>query len=230
MNVIIKFFKVIIILLCCSPMIAQQATSTEVIIGTSFIQWPNLSFTPNSSSYRDMYLRGQVNKSVYKGIFISSGLGIRRQRFRTEINFAKWESEIQGNDPFDSPGSLHDDIIEDTRHWFIDVPILLRYQFTKGKITPFAESGIISSYYLRSKSDLKLDDQSEPTYKGKYRGIQNFHFVTTASLGVSYAISNHFSITLRGRFFRQLKSTNELTAIDPYYGYGINAGVMFFPF
>ncbi len=211
-------------------MIAQQSSTAEVIIGSSFIEWPISNFNPISSSYRDVHLGGQVNKSIYKGIFLSTGLGVRRQRFQTEYNFAIFIAELSGGDPLDFPQLLDSDTMEDTRHWFIDVPVLLRYQFTKGKITPFAESGIISSYYFRSTSYLKMDDQPETNYKGKYQEIGNFHFAATASIGISYAISKSFSLTMRGRLFRQLKSQNELTAIDAYYGYGLNIGLMFFPF
>ena len=219
-----------ILVLSCNGILAQNDSSIETFIGTSFLKnTDKQSFSSNRSDH-NLKIGFLVSTPLVKGFRLKTGLGINLQKLSNKFDdIPQVESEIN-HLPNSNPISFFNLELK-TTHWYLDIPLLISYQLIQRKISPFIEAGIITSYYLRTVSSQKIDGEVIDQFKGKIETVKNFHYMGTVSLGLSYQLKEDIAFVVRTSYNRELKNTtNKATDIPKSHEFGISLGVLFYPF
>jgi len=78
---------------------------------------------------------------------------------------------------------------------FIDIPLALRFQFTKQRLSPFMELGIFPSIYLSTKTKVITDVETTTQYSdGITHNINRLNLVSFASIGLNYTINDQIQV------------------------------------
>lgn len=107
--------------------------------------------------------------------------------------------------------------------WFIEIPLVVRFENAKNKFSPFLEIGISPSVYLSTLVSTKYDSEKTIGFRRgvQFHEINNFHLVSTFAFGANYNYSE------KVQFFAQPTLRFHLTRLvkAPVNAYLYNAGL-----
>jgi hypothetical protein len=112
------------------------------------------------------------------------------------------------------------------RAQYIQIPLIIRYRLIDQRLGLHLLGGINTDLLI--SNDASLSDNNKVVAKGETEGLNSLTFNSSLGLGLSYAISQHFDISLEPTMKFQL---NSLSSQDSYnarpYALGIFTGITY---
>jgi hypothetical protein len=109
-------------------------------------------------------------------------------------------------------------------HLFLEIPLLLRYRLTEKRLTPYAEAGISTNYYLTTGIKERIEGNTK-TSRQRNEAVNPVNVALRFAAGVQYRLSEKHRVFLQPMLRYQLGSI-EKTAANPGIGWGVEAGWM----
>ncbi len=111
-------------------------------------------------------------------------------------------------------------------YYFLEMPVIIRFEFNTKRISPFLEMGVSPNIYLVSKTKTVSDFGVESEYY-----FENFSFVNfsgSISFGVNAKVNNFFTVFFQPVYryhFTKLVYYHTKDAKENLYNYGIEMGL-----
>jgi len=233
--------KSIAILLLIIPFLssAQMNSSFDFIVGIEQ-SYRSLSLAPdafvpiniidlrdtNESAKFNWRIGFNYNKRLSNKFFLKSGIRLASVGYKGEKQTdLRWPSEISQEGYMYDPSLFHELQLV-YNYWFIEVPLVARYEFSSKKFSPFLEAGVSPSYYLTTRTTTITDlGTSTTSMRGGNSPFTNLHLVGVLSLGANYDITDQmqlFGQVIYRRHFSKLV----VAPIQEYlYNYGLEFGI-----
>lgn len=131
------------------------------------------------------------NHPIGKKIWIKTGLRYTSFGNKLEVAFL----DDGGFENIKSNSEIHNS--------FIEIPLLLRYEFTNTKWSPYVELGMAANFYLQSKqinSFQSSTQNSKTEEKDKIETINQGQYSVIAGIGCKYQLNERFQITIQPTF------------------------------
>jgi len=165
------------------------------------------------------------NQRLTNRIFLRTGLRLASVGYKGEKNTdLRWPSEHDGNGGWVADPTLprESQLIYD--YWFVEMPIVGRFEMTKKKLSPFIELGILPSYYMTTRTTQKTDIGTDSQFEnGDVHNFNRVHFVGFLSFGMNYSLNDNL------QFFGQPAFRYHFTKLAdaPIAEYLFNCGIEF---
>ena len=166
------------------------------------------------------------NQRLSEKIFLKSGVRLASVGYKGEKRTGLiWGSEIDPNLGYQlDPNLPHESqFIHD--YWFIEIPIIGRYEFNNRKITPFIEAGISPNVYITSKTKIKTDISSNVEFYDETKlNFNRMHLAVNLSFGLNYQLSPKWILFGQPVFRYHFTKLVEAPIKEYLYNYGIELG------
>ncbi len=106
---------------------------------------------------------------------------------------------------------------------FLEIPFVLRFEFSKKKITPFFETGLSTMYYLQTR-DKKCIENSKTVENYRDENIQNIQISLNLGFGVSHSINKKLEIFLQTSIRCHLSKLENSNSDEYLWGSGLITG------
>ncbi len=165
------------------------------------------------------------NRRLTSNLVLRTGLRLASVGYKGEKRTGlKWPSEHDGNGGWVADPNLprESQLIYD--YWFVEMPIVGRFEMTKKKLSPFIELGILPSYYMITRTTQKTDIGTDSQFEnGDVHNFNRVHFVGFLSFGMNYSLNDNL------QFFGQPAFRYHFTKLAdaPIAEYLFNCGIEF---
>jgi len=200
--IIILSFLVVVLPLRSQVGIKGGPTLSDIIFEVEG-QIPYLGYGTNSLSHKLPYLTYQIG--IFKTFHITDKIG-----FQPELLYVKRGLNY-------STEFIYDDIKYLVKIHYIEVPMLLKYNFTKDAKNQFAF--LIGPYFSYAINNVRYIDTENRVYKEQMTNIKKFDWGVAASISYNFTIQqNKFLVDFRTTY--GLINMMELAEgyIKEYYG------------
>jgi len=223
----------IIILLLSLPLLtfSQQSSSIDFIGGIDYtyrvLKVDDL-FTNVRSG--DMWKANwrigfNYNKRVSQHLFLKGGI-----RFASVGYHGKKETGLRYGSEHDGMGGWTPDptLVHERQftydYWFIELPVVGRYEFNAKKISPFVELGFAPTYYLTTRIHEQTDLGDEKYFwdGDVTANFNKLHIVGIFSIGFNYTASEKIQLFAQPTFRYHL---TKLVSDAQFSEYLISAGI-----
>lgn len=108
---------------------------------------------------------------------------------------------------------------------FINLPIQLRYQFSKNKFTWYANTGLTANFIIQDRAKIAMHT-SEITVTNNVKGLKKANFGYIFGIGVSYSLKKSLDIYIEPTLRGSLNSITENMPVNSYPHFiGVSTGV-----
>ncbi len=219
---------------------AQKKAAVDLIFGVDYTNRTNtensgFEFTDDNGNSLPTNSKIVGNPNVRFGMNFNHEVG-KKIWLKTGVRYTRLGySLVQDANQF----SIFEDveIKEKVNLSFIEIPLLLRYEFDNKKWSPFVEIGVASNYYIRSKLTSTFKSSS-PTRNDKYtrtnkvESVHQWQFSGIVSLGYQYQLNDRFRLMIQPvfRYFLTENFDDEKIQIPPsfftdYHNYSLGLEV-----
>ena len=133
------------------------------------------------------------NRKITNKIFFKTGIRLASVGYKLEKRTdLVWASEIGPNlEVVFDPSLPHEiQIIDD--FWFLEVPVVVRYELSHKKLTPFFEVGVSPSIYLTTRTKTVTDiDKNAEFDNSNLNEISRVQLVGSLSMGLNYSLNDN---------------------------------------
>ena len=171
------------------------------------------------------------NQRLSKKIFLKTGLRVANQGYTSgKMTGLRWTNELQegenGEFIYVPDPSLPHEIQFFYEYWFLEIPLIARYEFNEKRWSPFVEAGLSSNIYLRARTR-QVTDLSDSKYSNIEVGdsFNKIQLVGNASFGVNFEATESFRIFAQSVFRYHLTKTVDSAVKEHLYNVGIEVGV-----
>ena len=167
------------------------------------------------------------NKQLTKRFYLKTGLRAINISYESDkVTGLVWGSEIEagiaaGTGPIFDPTLPHE-IQFFYDNWFLEIPIIGRYEFSDSRWSPSVEVGISPNLYLNSTIEEKTDI-GERTYEGN--NINKIQLVASVSFGVNYLLNDNLQFFGQPIFRYHLSKLGDASLNEHLYNVGVEVGV-----
>tara|TARA_R110000737_G_C14566423_1_gene483265 strand:+ start:138 stop:818 length:681 start_codon:yes stop_codon:yes gene_type:complete len=196
----------------------------------------NRTFT-NNSGVTDLSA-GQKGVYTYR---VGANFNFRifeKVMFKTGIRFAslgdnfymddlRWPSQI-GDNGFEAEPSLPTYINIITKHRYIEVPLIVRYEINNKKLSPFIEFGLAPHLYINTKSINKTNlgrDSQIINYSEFATGFNKLQLAAVVSFGANYNVSEMVQAFVQPTLRYHINRQTDNQSSTRFYSIGIEFGV-----
>lgn len=167
-----------------------------------------------------------VSYKVLKYISIESGIMFSNKGFK--MIYSDFSGASDPNDPLLMRLSS---INQTVSFYYLEIPVLSRFQIVSGKFIIAPAIGLSANIYLdsRLKSIIKYNDGT-PDEKEIYEADngKNFTLSVIAGIGIDYNLSDKLSIGIEPVYKRDIFKSNSSDTFNQYfYSFGANIGLEF---
>lgn len=236
-------FKLIILSVLLSPLfLFSQSKSSLDIVGGADYAYRTLSSSIDTSFIldgRNAQEKGRIkarfgfnyNRKIKDRLFFKTGLRFASVGYLvTDVKGLIFGSDLdilEGSNG--SSTSMIEDrslkLIED--NYFIEVPLALRYEFPKNKVSFFIEAGLSPNIYLATRVKQILDGEvTTAIVDSAIFNYSRMHIVGSLSLGLNFNLNDNWQLFAQpiGRYhFTNLISAAEVQ--ENLYTLGLELGV-----
>ncbi len=178
----------------------QFNTTLDVLVGPEysyrFLTGPKNSLLISSRNEGDSGRLNwrfgfNFNQRLNQKLVLKTGLRLAFIGYKGENKTGlKWGSEHDGMGGWTPDPTLPHEIQGNYNHWFIEVPIVGRYEFENEKFTPFIEVGLSPYYYLTTKRHIITDIYESTSFeRNDFKDFKKIHLVASISCGVNYNLN-----------------------------------------
>lgn len=194
---------------------AQSNSSVNIIAGVDYtyrhIRGTNpisetLKQTRNSEKGNVNWRFGlDYNHRLSSRFFLKTGVRLMSLGHHEEINFSnlRWGLQHDGNGGYNSTIPSGEDFGDhkiSNDYWFLELPLVVRYEFSNKKFTPYVEAGLAPAYFLVHRRVSKLGTEREVTMsraEDTEIPVQRIQLESIVAFGFNYNIKE--SIQLFGQ-------------------------------
>ena len=184
----------------------------------------NEKYEPRPTSFFAVHYNHQIKEKWY----LKSGIRYSGMAYATENRKGLvWGSEIQdglatGMGPIFDP-SLPHEIQFIYKQYFLEIPILSRYEFKHKIFTPYIEAGLSPGYLVIGKTIRKTDLDTKE-FDQNTADVNKFQVTASISLGINFQVSPNSQGFLQPTFRQHIRTTYQ-RADARAFSYGIEVGL-----
>jgi hypothetical protein len=171
--------------------------------------------------------RGTFGRSIERGK-VNLNFGINyNQIIRKNI----WLKIGLGFTSLGEQNSFHGHVISENginkiSHQFLEIPTVLRFEFSTNKITPFLETGLSTMYYLQTRRK-KIIGSSKNTENYRDENIQNIQIALNIGFGLSYPVNKMWETFFQTNIRCHLSKLEYSNSDEYLWSGGLILGVRF---
>jgi len=215
---------------------AQSKTSIDLSIqgGESFRAYSEIDNSPtfdniiDSRNQHERHLNYNIgvalNKNITNNLVFRTGVNYSSFRYITsDLKDLKWGSEHDGVGGWEFDPSLPHEIKNSVSNSFLGIPLLVRYELNRDKLSPFVELGPSLSLLTSSQFHVKTDiDSNKTSISEKFNSTNVFGLAT---IGWNYTTSKKYQYFGAVNFTRQLNNFRTEIITEKLYAYGFVVGI-----
>lgn len=198
----------------------------------------NQTFTGSNTGWKGIFTYragANFNFRIFEKVMFKTGFRYANLGDSFFIDDLRWPSEI-GPNGFQPDPSLPRYINSVTKHRFIEVPLIFRYEINNKKFAPYFEVGLAPHIYINTKSlyETNLESSSETSdFSESISDFNKLQIAAVVGFGVNYKIRERSQLfaqpTLRYNLHRISDNPNDdrLISIGIEFGYRMLFGSYF---
>lgn len=167
------------------------------------------------------------NFRIFEKVMFKTGIRYANVGDNFFMDDLRWPSEI-GPNGFEPDPTLPRYINLITKHRYIEIPLIVRYEIANKKFSPFVEFGLSPHLYVNTKTINKTNFTSSSVvrdYSELADGFNKLQLAAVLSVGANYNANKTIQVfaqtTLRYNINRLTENENSLR----YYSVGLEFGV-----
>lgn len=167
------------------------------------------------------------NFRIFEKVMFKTGFRYANLGDNFYMNDLRWPSQVGGNG-FDPDPSLPTYINLITKHSYIEVPLIMRYEINNKKFSPFIEFGLAPHLYINSRSISKTNLGSNSqiiNYPEFTTGFNELQLAAVVSFGANYNMSEAIQVFLQPTLRYHINKIIDNPNAFRYYSVGIEFGV-----
>lgn len=166
------------------------------------------------------------NKRISEHLYIKAGLRFASVGYHGENRNLRFGNEQDGTGTWIPDPSLATELQVTYDYWFIEIPVVGRYEFNNRKISPFVEFGIAPSYYLTTRIHQVTNLEQETNFQ---RGFGNsdynkIHVVGVLAIGLNYTPNENFQFFAQPTFRYHFSTLVNTPLKEHLYNIGLELG------
>ena len=112
-------------------------------------------------------------------------------------------------------------------YWFVEIPVLARYQFNQNKVSPYVEMGFSPNIYITSSSKINTDtgDNVEFNDDTVTSDFNRLNFSGTIAFGLNYQAGARTQLFFQPVFRYHFTRLADAPLKEYLYNYGAELGV-----
>ncbi len=112
---------------------------------------------------------------------------------------------------------------------FINIPLIVRYQFVKNRFCYYAYSGLSANILIKEQSEVTIENPTSETVRiNNITGLKKITYSFLLGIGIQYNLYKGISIFTEPVFRRSITSINQNTPVTSYpYSIGFNTGLTY---
>lgn len=167
------------------------------------------------------------NYRVTDKVVFKTGIRLASVGYKTEMEGLSWGIGQNGQEgPIPNAGSL--DLQQTANQWFLQVPLVGRYEMGKRKLQPFFELGVSPALYVNTRGSIFSRSANKDVFQSsrKIDQLNEFHVIGLLSFGANYNINDNLQLfgqpAFRYHFTRLL---DLMGGTENLLNYGIEVGI-----
>lgn len=171
------------------------------------------------------------NQRLSERLFLKTGLRLMSLGYHREYNFGelRWGTQHDGEGNFDpniSPDESFPNTKVSTNYVFLEVPLVLRYEFTTKKITPYIEAGFGSAYVLQIRNTTSQEGERKSNTTSEFgENFNRFQLEGIISFGVNYNLNANWQLFTQPTFRYHLTELTDFYYKEHLWSAGLELGV-----
>lgn len=167
------------------------------------------------------------NRRLTSRIFLRTGLRLASVGYKGEKNNdLRWPSEHDGNGGWVADPTLPHELQLVYDYWFVEMPIVGRFEKDQMKISPFIELGILPSYYMTTRTTQKTDIGTDSDFQsGDVHNFNRVHFVGFVSFGMNYSLNDNLQFYGQPAFRYHFTKLADAPISEHLLNYGVEFGI-----
>lgn len=195
--------------------------NTSHLAGTSTV----LEKRENGESAKTNWRFGfNYNQRLANKFYLKTGIRWASMGYKGRKLDAIWASQHDGMGGFTPlPNGINEtQFIWD--YWFLEIPLVGRYEFASGRWTPFVEMGVSPSIYLTTRRNF-VTNLGEEVALLKENNFNPLHLVGSISAGINYTLSDEWQLFGQPIFRYHLTPIEDTPIQQRLYSYGLEMGI-----
>ncbi|MEM8907191.1 MAG: hypothetical protein AAGD05_05030 [Bacteroidota bacterium] len=229
----------LVLLLFLFPMLSwsQNKSSIDFIGGLEYSNRtlnvddfnPGPGFDVLGSGKLNFRLGFNYNHRLAGKIHLKTGLRLASVGYRNQrLEDLRWGSEFNSNGEWEPDPTLPRELQLSVDYWFLEIPIVGRFEFNNKKFSPFIELGCSPHIYLTTrlteKTNLATDTQFRNT--APIAQLNTFNLAASISMGFNYRFSPQWQLFSQPIFRYHLLNTSKRDGINEHlYNVGLEFGI-----
>lgn len=166
------------------------------------------------------------NQPLANKVYLKSGIRLASVGYKGEKKTGLiFPSEIDPTSGVQNDPNLPNEIQFFYDYWFIEIPIIGRYEFNNKKFSPFIEAGISPNIYITSKTKSITDINSSTNFSDQTNSSFNrLNFSANISFGVNYHLSPKWIMFGQPIFRYHFTKLVDAPIKEYLYNFGIEFG------
>ena len=168
------------------------------------------------------------NRRLTDRWWIKSGLRLASVGYRSaKIDNLQWPSEFDPVTGAYTPDpTLPHELQTSTDYWFVEIPVMGRFEMGQGKWRPFVELGVSPLIYLSTRARQVTDIDAMSSFRRNIFGNFNgFHLSGNVSAGVLYLASERWTVFLQPVFRYHFTPLYDAAIREHLYNAGVEVGL-----
>lgn len=163
------------------------------------------------------------NQQLFEKWFLKTGLRLASVGYRSAKKELRFGDQHDGSGGFDETSTRIQQLTID--YLFLEIPLMLRYEWQREKWAPFVEGGVSTSYYLVTRLTTSIDNDDTTRLDNQSDAAIPIYFVANASFGMNYNISEQWQAFGQSIFRFHLNPISKEVIKEYLYGLGLEMGV-----
>jgi hypothetical protein len=163
------------------------------------------------------------NQQLFEKWFLKTGLQLASVGYRSAKKELRFGDQHDGSGGFDETSTRIQQLTID--YLFLEIPLMLRYEWQREKWAPFVEGGVSTSYYLVTRLTTSIDNDDTTRLDNQSDAAIPIYFVANASFGMNYNISEQWQAFGQSIFRFHLNPISKEVIKEYLYGLGLEMGV-----
>lgn len=159
--------------------------------------------------------------------WLKIGLGVTSTGYQegTTRSGIRYGSQHDGEGGF-NPNLPFEEINIKYDHYFLELPVALRFDFSNKKLAPFIEIGISTMYYLQTVSVLETQNISKSVDRNRSNQINQIQFAPTFTFGCRYNLNEKWTVSVQPNIrYHLTKMVDTPSTGEHQWGIGLGLGL-----
>lgn len=166
------------------------------------------------------------NRKISEKWYFKTGVRFAVLGYETGIRYLYWPSEYDDEGNFVDDPDLPSAVKWDFDYFFLEIPILFRYELNQKTWAPFVEAGLSPSFHLTTKQTTFSNGERIVEYDDEaFVQLNRFHIVGNLSLGINRKLSTNWQLFGQSVFRCHLTKAVDNIVREYLYSLGWEMGI-----